>query len=212
MLSPRAALRSRPRLGRGTGPGFHSDAPTSGGKDRKAKPGRGAFTDHHWIVGCGPTAWFAQKFAEQATSVPESIQKQIAVGKWRVSADKHPQVARFLAFVEQQVTSTENGATAHSLAQNSRFQTHQRIGSCRSSGFLDVLFFVLFPSRSERVLRNIRSFLPLSDDETDMVFARVNETIQASLYGMLALSALQGVLGGLLYWCSVFLHHTSGPW
>ena len=37
-----------------------------------------------------PTTWFAQKFAEQATSVPQSIQKQIAVGKWRISADKHP--------------------------------------------------------------------------------------------------------------------------
>jgi predicted PurR-regulated permease PerM len=61
-------------------------------------------------------------------------------------------------------------------------------------------FLFYFLRDRKRVPRNIRYFLPLSDDETDMVLSRVNETIQASLYGMLALSALQGVLGGLMYW------------
>ncbi len=32
-----------------------------------------------------PATWFAQKLAEQATSVPENIQKQIAAGKWHIS-------------------------------------------------------------------------------------------------------------------------------
>jgi predicted PurR-regulated permease PerM len=147
-----------------------------------------------------PTAWFARKFAEQATSVPESIQKQIAVGKWRVSADKHPQVARFLAFVEHQVTSTENGATAAAWLRTlgSRLIKESALAAVQVSFMFYFLFYFL--RDRTRVLRNIRSFLPLSDDETDMVFSRVNEAIQASLRGMLALSALQGVLGGLMYW------------
>ena len=44
------------------------------------------------------------------------------------------------------------------------------------------------------------SLLPLSESETDTLFCRVNDTIHATLYGMLALSALQGLLGGLMFW------------
>jgi predicted PurR-regulated permease PerM len=147
-----------------------------------------------------PTTWFAQKFAEQATSVPQSIQKQIAVGKWRVSADKHPQVARFLAFVEQQAASTENGATAAAWLRTlvSRLIKESALAAVQVSLMFYFLFYFL--RDRNRLLRDIRSFLPLSDDETDAVFSRVNETIRASLYGMLALSVLQGVLGGLMYW------------
>jgi hypothetical protein len=50
------------------------------------------------------------------------------------------------------------------------------------------------------VLKAIRSFLPLGESETNTLFCRVNDTIHATLYGMLALSALQGVLGGLMFW------------
>ena len=35
-----------------------------------------------------PATWFAQKLAEQATSVPENIQKQIAAGKWHMAGGR----------------------------------------------------------------------------------------------------------------------------
>jgi predicted PurR-regulated permease PerM len=50
------------------------------------------------------------------------------------------------------------------------------------------------------VVENIRSFLPLSESDIETLFARVNDTVHATLYGMLALSALQGLLGGLMFW------------
>ncbi len=63
---------------------------------------------------------------------------------------------------------------------------------------LDFLFYFL--RVRFRVLKAIRSFLPLGESETNTLFCRVNDTIHATLYGMLALSALQGVLGGLMFW------------
>jgi hypothetical protein len=42
-----------------------------------------------------PTTWFAQKIAEQATSVPQNIEKQLAAGKWHIRGDENPQLARF---------------------------------------------------------------------------------------------------------------------
>ena len=65
---------------------------------------------------------------------------------------------------------------------------------------LTLYFLFYFLRDRARVLRDIRSLLPLNQSETHTLFSRVNETIHATLYGMLALSALQGVLGGLMYW------------
>jgi predicted PurR-regulated permease PerM len=63
------------------------------------------------------------------------------------------------------------------------------------------LYFLFYFLRDRlSVLKAIRSFLPLSESETDTLFSRVNDTIHATLYGMVALSALQGLLGGLMFW------------
>jgi predicted PurR-regulated permease PerM len=147
-----------------------------------------------------PATWFAQKLAEQANSVPESIQKQIASGKWHMLCDQHPQLARFLASVERQASSPENAsmATAWLKTLLSRLVMESAIAAVQVCLTLYFLFYFL-RDRS-RVLKAIRSFLPLGESETNTLFCRVNDTIHATFYGMLALSALQGVLGGLMFW------------
>src|SRR6185503_7184917 len=62
-----------------------------------------------------PTTWFAQELAEQATLVPQTIQKQIAAGKWHITADEHPHLARLLALAEQHVSLPGNGAKGATL-------------------------------------------------------------------------------------------------
>jgi predicted PurR-regulated permease PerM len=143
-----------------------------------------------------PATWFAQKLAEQATSVPENMQKQIAAGKWHISGDQHPQFAHFLASVERQVGSPENASMAATWLKSllSRLVKESAIAAVQVCLTLYFLFYFL------RVLKAIRSFLPLGESETNTLFCRVNDTIHATLYGMLALSALQGVLGGLIFW------------
>ena len=63
------------------------------------------------------------------------------------------------------------------------------------------LYFLFFFLRDRvRVLKAIRWFVPLTENETDTLFRRINDTIHATFYGMIALSALQGVLAGLMFW------------
>ena len=147
-----------------------------------------------------PATWFAQRLVEQATSVPKEIQKQIAAGKWNQSGGHHPRLARLLALVERQVSSPENVSMATTWLKNilSRLLKESAIAAVEVCLTLYFLFYFL-RDRS-RVLNAIRSFLPLSESETNTVFCRVNDTIHATLQGMLALSALQGVLGGLMFW------------
>ena len=90
----------------------------------------------------------------------------------------------------------------------SRFIKESAIAAVQVSLTLYFLFYFL--RDRVRVLKSIRSFVPLTESETDTLFCRVNDTIHATLYGMLALSVVQGVLGGLMFWWLGVPSHGSG--
>src|SRR5271165_5033260 len=147
-----------------------------------------------------PATWFAQKLAEQATSVPENIQKQIAAGKWHMAAGEHPLLARLLARIEQEVSSPDNASMTKTWLNTSLSRLVKESAIAVVQVCLTLYFLFYFLRDGVRVLKAIRSFLPLNESDTDTLFSRVNDTIHATLYGMLALSALQGLLGGLMFW------------
>ncbi len=147
-----------------------------------------------------PATWFAQKLAEQATSVPENIQKQIAAGKWHTPGGQHPQLAHFLALIERQVSSPENASMATTWLKTILSKLVKESAIAAVQVCLTLYFLFYFLRDRFRVLKAIRSFLPLDESDANTLFCRVNDTIHATLYGMLALSALQGVLGGLMFW------------
>ena len=147
-----------------------------------------------------PATWFAQKLAEQVTQVPDRIQQQIAAGKWHMNGEQHPQMAHLLGWVERQASSPENASMATTWLKMmlSRLVKESAVAVVQVSLTLYFLFYFLRDRAP--VLKTLRAFLPLSDSETDKLFCRVNETTHAIFYGMLALSALQGLLGGLMFW------------
>jgi len=147
-----------------------------------------------------PATWFAQRLAEQATFVPENIQKQIAAGKWHTQESEHPHLAHFLTLVQRQVSSPENASMAATWLKTTLSSLVKESAIAVVQVSLTLYFLFYFLRDGARVLKAIRSFLPLSDSETDALFCRVNDTIHATLRGMLALSALQGLLGGLMFW------------
>ena len=71
----------------------------------------------------------------------------------------------------------------------------QAVGMC-------LTFYLLFFFLRDRDagLQAIRSLSPLSDAEMDRLFERVADTIYAIVYGTLAVSSVQGLLGGLMFW------------
>jgi predicted PurR-regulated permease PerM len=41
---------------------------------------------------------------------------------------------------------------------------------------------------------------PLSSAETNRLFARIVDTVEATLYGTVTVAVVQGALGGLIFW------------
>jgi predicted PurR-regulated permease PerM len=68
-------------------------------------------------------------------------------------------------------------------------------------GFFLTFYLLFFFLRDRRVaLQLLRSLSPLSEAEMNRLFGRVGDTIYAIIYGTLAVSAVQGLLGGLMFW------------
>ncbi|MCS7032910.1 MAG: AI-2E family transporter [Phycisphaerae bacterium] len=67
------------------------------------------------------------------------------------------------------------------------------------------IFFVLFTlyyllKDADRIVPAIRDALPLEPEQADAVFVRAREIISASLHGVLVIAAIQGALGGIMFW------------
>jgi predicted PurR-regulated permease PerM len=66
---------------------------------------------------------------------------------------------------------------------------------------LITMFTLFFFFRDRHEARQaVRALIPLSDGECDDVFRRVRDTIHATIYGSVLMAAIQGALGGLMFW------------
>ncbi|HET7680971.1 MAG TPA: AI-2E family transporter [Xanthobacteraceae bacterium] len=63
-------------------------------------------------------------------------------------------------------------------------------------------FYLLFYFLRDRhvALGALRSLSPLAEKEMDHLFGRVADTIHATFYGTLVVAAVQGALGGVIFW------------
>lgn len=73
------------------------------------------------------------------------------------------------------------------------------------AGFIVQMFFVIFTmyyffKDGENISRHVRDSLPLEREQAESIMARTREVIDASVYGVVSIAAIQGTLGGLAFW------------
>ena len=147
-----------------------------------------------------PATFVGQQLVVQAAKGAELIEMKVKSGEWRRALDAQPRLAPLVDRIERQLDLPENvkalatrmSATAGSIVKGSVFQV---VGLCLT---FYLLFFFLRDRRA--ALQSLRSLSPLSETEMDRLFGRVGDTIHATIYGTLAVSSMQGLLGGLMFW------------
>ena len=124
----------------------------------------------------------------QSTSVKERVHKVLKGSK---------SLAPMADVVAQHVPSTDE--LAKQIAPR---LSRLAAGSVWAGVELLVAFFALFYLLRDReqALAFARSLLPLSRAETDRLFRRVSEVVRASVLGTLLVAAVQGLLGGIMFW------------
>lgn len=147
-----------------------------------------------------PAALVGHQLALQAGYGAHLVVTAVSSGEWRAPLDREPRLAALADRVEAQLDLPGTVAsvvswlseTAGSIVRGSVFQL---LGVC-------LTFYLLFFFLRDRhaVLRGLRALSPLSKVEMDLMFGRLSDTIHATVYGTLAVSAAQGMLGGLMFW------------
>jgi predicted PurR-regulated permease PerM len=141
-----------------------------------------------------------QQLVQQTAKGAEAIAAKASAGEWRRALATRPRLAAAAEWLEQRVDLPGSAksfaawlsAWAGRLLKGSVFQL---IGFC-------LTFYLLFFFLRDRhlVLRSVRALTPLSEAELDTLFVRINDTIHATICGALAVSSVQGLLGGLMFW------------
>ena len=152
------------------------------------------------VVVVGPAIFVGQQLVLQAASGAQAIESQVSSGEWRQALEEKPRLALIVERVERQIDlpgairslTLRLSSTAAAVIKGSIFHL---------LGFAITFYLLFFFLRDRRVLLDALSALsPLTTLETKRLFSRVDDTLHATIYGTLAVAAIQGVLGGLIFW------------
>ena len=152
------------------------------------------------VIVAVPATFVVQNLVTEAATSAASIQAKIESGAVQRILDNYPSLAPIGRWLERQIDlsammsslATWLSGLGVSLVKGSVVQAIEAV----------LTFYLLFYFLRDReiVRQMFRDFLPLTHAETDRVFNRVVDTVQATVFGTVAVSAIQGTLGGLMFW------------
>jgi predicted PurR-regulated permease PerM len=147
-----------------------------------------------------PATFVGQRLVLQAARGAQSIQERVESRDWRRAIEARPRIAFIVDTIEQQI---DLSGTVQTLAT---WMTNTATAIVKGSvlqglGVLLTFYLLFFFIRDRRAaILALRSLSPLSELEMDRLLDRTADTIVATVYGTLAVSAVQGLLGGLMFW------------
>jgi predicted PurR-regulated permease PerM len=120
--------------------------------------------------------------------------------EWREAIAASPRLSAIVAWVEDQVNLA--GIVGSLATRLSTMSTSFLRGSINQVINLVLTFYFLFYFLRDRqkTLHALRNLSPLSDAETEQIACRFVDTVHATMFGTVAVAAVQGTLGGLMFW------------
>ena len=147
-----------------------------------------------------PLAFVVRQLVRQAGDAVRLVRAYVETGAWHEAMAARPRVASMVTWVADNVGLADIAARVGAYLQE--WAPAVVTGSVAVAVQLLITLLVLFYFfRDKRdIAATVRAYLPLSDRETEMVLRRVGDTIHATIFGSLAVAAVQGILGGLMFW------------
>lgn len=143
-----------------------------------------------------PAAFVLHQLGQEAARAAEAMRSGQAVEGARAALDRRPELGLAREWIEKQLGAEASVSKAIGTTQA---LVTRSIGA--AIGMLVTFFFLFFLFRDRRqALGAVRALVPLAKHEADEVFARVADTIHATIYGTVVVAAVQGALGGLMFW------------
>jgi predicted PurR-regulated permease PerM len=134
-----------------------------------------------------------------ATEGAVAARDKIASGEWRHAIESNEFLAPIARWIEGlDLTGTIENLTAWLTNLSASFVSGSVLGMITMLLTFYLLFYFL--RDREAALAWLREISPLSDAEMDQLQRRVVDTVEATRYGTVVVAAVQGTLGGLMFW------------
>jgi predicted PurR-regulated permease PerM len=152
------------------------------------------------VLVVAPAIFLVQQAVLATSQGVESVATDAVKGHWQKVADRNPRLAPAIVWIEQRFDLRRE---SQRLVEGVRASLPGFVtGSLGVLLQLLITFFALYYFFRDRqaTLGLLRSLSPLSQKETERMFARVADTIRATVFGTLLVAIIQGALGGLMFW------------
>ncbi|MEP9390542.1 AI-2E family transporter [Mesorhizobium sp. KR9-304] len=147
-----------------------------------------------------PLVFVAQQLVREAVNGATYIEQVIRDWNSYDLVSNYPRLSAIAGWIEDRLDP------AGSIAAFTQWMTEQSTSVVRGSvnqGVTFVLtFYMLFYFLRDRhqALRGVENLSPLHTHETTRILSRFAETVHATLVGTVFVAAVQGTLGGLMFW------------
>jgi predicted PurR-regulated permease PerM len=147
-----------------------------------------------------PIVWITARLIRKSASGAEMIAQQVASGEWLRRLESYPRLAPAVHWLLEQIDLP--GAFQNAAGWLTNLGASFLRGSVVQFTLLLLTFYLLFYFLRDRqpALAAIRAIVPLSTRQMSHLFSRIRDTLLATLYGTFVVAAVQGTLGGLMFW------------
>lgn len=147
-----------------------------------------------------PGLLVAGRLIDEAARGTIAITAAIDSGQWQQVMGAHPRIAPLAGWIERQLDLPALiGGAAAWLTNTSASLVRGSIE--HAFAFLLTFYFLFYFLRDRRMaLASLLNLSPLSQSEMDDIAVRAADTIHATFYGTIVCAAVQGALGGVMFW------------
>jgi predicted PurR-regulated permease PerM len=147
-----------------------------------------------------PISFLIQELAKQALAVATLMREGTLQQKIVDLLNQHPALASRLESATANINLKQaTQTTAAYMASHLGGVLSNSVGALLQ--LVVMMFILFFLYRDHKLaLSTLRSILPLSESETDLVLSRSTDTIYATALGRFIVAAVQGLLAGLAFW------------
>jgi predicted PurR-regulated permease PerM len=152
------------------------------------------------LVIIGPVMVVTHQLLRQMMEAVELGQQVLTTGGWRQAIDRWPWAAAMLAWIAPNFSLDDVLPRLGTLVEHwAPSVVAGGLGAMMQLGITILVLFYVFRDKRDLV-DDAWSYLPLSERESRQIVRRVTETIQATIFGSLVVAAVQGFMGGLMFW------------
>jgi predicted PurR-regulated permease PerM len=146
-----------------------------------------------------PVTLLSSRLMHEILRGQQALRAALQAAAWQQTINAQPWLHSILTWVQDRVDFAQlaQQLSAAAAARIAPAVSRSALLISEAAMALFVLFF--FVRDQEALLDSVRKLMPMTGQEIDIVWERVSGAIRASFYGRVIIGAVQGALGGVIF-------------